>query len=99
MPSLNWTPSHESRQHWLPRPCGDRVWYSFEPEESTIRWVVEAVGEERFVYASDYAHWDCTSPDSARLVWERPDLTDAVKRKLLSDNATRLFNLKIPTTA
>lgn len=72
----------------------DRVWYSFEPEEATLPWVVEMVGEERLVYASDYAHWNCTSPDSVRLVRDRTDLTDAVRRKLLSENAPRCSSSK-----
>jgi hypothetical protein len=33
-PSANCTPSNESFQHWLPRPCGDRVWYSTNPSPS-----------------------------------------------------------------
>ena len=77
----------------------DRVWYSFEPDESTVPWVAQTVGEERLVYASDYAHWDCSSPDSARIVWERTDLSESLKRKVLFENAARLFNLKAPVTA
>jgi len=51
------------------------------------------VGEERLLYASDYSHWDCLCPDSVKLLNERTDLSDNLKRKLFSENAARLFNL------
>lgn len=51
------------------------------------------VGEDRFVMGSDYAHWDGTTPESVRIVMKRQDLSDGLKKKILSDNPARLYNL------
>jgi predicted TIM-barrel fold metal-dependent hydrolase len=51
------------------------------------------VGEDRLIYASDYSHWDCLCPDSVKIVYERSDLSDGLKRKILSENAARLFGI------
>ncbi len=71
----------------------EQCYYSVEPEESTIPWVAQAVGAERLVYASDYSHWDCICPDSVKAITGRDDLSEEVKRKLLGENAARLFRL------
>lgn len=62
-------------------------------EETTIPYVAQMVGEERLLYASDYSHWDCLCPDSVKLLNERTDLSESLKRKLFGENAARLFNL------
>lgn len=72
---------------------GDNCYFAVEPEESTIPYVAQTIGEDRLVYASDYCHWDCTCPDSVKLLYERTDLSDGLKRKILSENAAHLFNL------
>jgi len=51
------------------------------------------MGEDRLIYASDYSHWDCLCPDSVKMVYERSDLSDRLKRKILSENAARLFGI------
>ena len=37
--------------------------------------VVELLGEDVVVYASDYCHWDCTFPDTVKIIAERTDLS------------------------
>ncbi len=71
----------------------ESCYYAIEPEESTVPYVAQVMGEGRLLYASDYSHWDCLCPDSVRIVYERPDLSDELKRKILSENAARLFGL------
>jgi predicted TIM-barrel fold metal-dependent hydrolase len=71
----------------------ENCFYAVEPEETTIPFVAQMIGEERLVYASDYSHWDCLCPDSVKLLRERTDLSDGLKRKIFADNAARLFNL------
>lgn len=44
-------------------------------------------------YASDYFHWDCKFPDTVRTVVERDDLDEAARRRILSENAARLYRL------
>jgi len=71
----------------------ENCYYAAEPEETTIPYVAQMVGEDRLLYASDYSHWDCLCPDSVKLLNERTDLSDNLKRKLFGENAARLFNL------
>jgi hypothetical protein len=71
----------------------ENCFYAVEPEEKTIPFVAQMIGEDRLVYASDYSHWDCLCPDSVNLLHERTDLSDGLKRKIFGENAVRLFNL------
>ena len=36
----------------------DRFAYGFEIEESTLPYVIERIGADKLLYASDYPHWD-----------------------------------------
>lgn len=71
----------------------DNVYFSVAPEESTIAYVAQTIGEERLMYASDYSHWDWQCPDSVKLLNEQADLGEGFKRKLFGENAARLFRL------
>ena len=53
--------------------------------------MVNALGEDVVVYASDYYHWDCAFPDTVKIVAERTDISQSAKRKILLDNARRLY--------
>ena len=55
--------------------------------------VAEIIGEERLVLGSDYSHWDGSAPEAINMVLERSDISDGLKRKILSDNPARLYNL------
>jgi predicted TIM-barrel fold metal-dependent hydrolase len=72
---------------------GEQFFYSVEPDELTVPMVAELIGEDRLVMGSDYAHWDGTAPDSVRMVRERADLAADLKRKILSDNPAKLYNI------
>jgi predicted TIM-barrel fold metal-dependent hydrolase len=52
--------------------------------------VADLVGDDVLMYASDYPHGECHFPESTGLVtgW---DMAEARKRKLLWDNAVRLY--------
>ncbi len=70
---------------------GSRCFVSCDPDESTLEFVVPMVGEDRVIYASDYPHFDSRFPDTVRLIAEHPRLTDSAKKKILSENALRLY--------
>jgi predicted TIM-barrel fold metal-dependent hydrolase len=73
-----------------------RVFFSFEPEDSMLPYCLEHIGEDRFLFASDYPHWDMTFPHALSGLMERRDITDVQKRKLTYDNAFRFYtNLKV----
>lgn len=46
--------------------------------------------ENSFLYSSGYPGWDMDTPAA---IWNLPFLTDAAKRKILGENARRLFKL------
>lgn len=53
--------------------------------------VIDRLGEEIIIYASDYPHWDCLYPESAKIILRNEGLSESSKRKLLRENALRLF--------
>jgi hypothetical protein len=71
----------------------ENCFYAVEPEELTISFVAQMIGEENLIYASDYSHWDCICPDSVKVLQERTDISDRLKKKIFNENAARLFNL------
>jgi len=73
-----------------------RGFVSCEPEERSVPWVLDRVGDETVCYASDYCHWDCAFPRSVQLLGERGDLSDARKAAVLAGNAARLYGLAVP---
>jgi hypothetical protein len=70
-----------------------QLWFSFEPEERGLAHAVAELGEDAIMYASDYPHWDSDFPDTSKAVSSRRELGDAVKRKLLRENAARFYGL------
>ena len=68
-------------------------WISCDPDEHMIPEVVKLIGDERIIYASDYYHWDCGFPDTVKMIAERNDISDKTKKRLFSENASKLYNL------
>ncbi len=71
----------------------EQVYYSFEPDEHTLNFVMNYVGEDRLVFASDYNHGDSKFPHTVASVTERKDLSTSQSHKLMHDNAARLYNI------
>ena len=71
----------------------EQVYYSFEPDENTLNFVMEYVGEDRLVFASDYNHGDSKFPHTVESVTKRKNLSRDQLSKLMCDNAARLYNL------
>lgn len=70
-----------------------RIYVHFEAGEGLIPETLQYAGEDWFVYASDFPHWDHEYPRSLRKMRDHPRLSDATKQKILRDNAKRLFRL------
>jgi predicted TIM-barrel fold metal-dependent hydrolase len=70
-----------------------RCFLTTEPEEKMVPYVFQQLSPDVICYSSDYCHWDCAFPDSVRLLEERADLPEAIKKPLFSSNAARLFGL------
>jgi predicted TIM-barrel fold metal-dependent hydrolase len=69
------------------------IYFSCEADEWLLPQAVRLIGENQIVYASDFPHWDHSFPGSIKEITERGDLTETQKRKILADNARRLYKL------
>jgi predicted TIM-barrel fold metal-dependent hydrolase len=74
----------------------ERVFFSFEPEDRMLPYCLDRIGEDLFLFASDYPHWDMCFPNALSTVLERQDITSEQKHKVTYDNAFRFYtNLKV----
>jgi len=68
-----------------------QCWVSFEPEEPYIPAVIDSIGEDRLLFASDYPHPD-HPPDILDEVMELEGvLTKKVLKKILWDNPLAFY--------
>lgn len=65
--------------------------YATEPEESTLPYVIDRIGDDKILFASDYPHWDGMFPYVVSTIRGRRDLSESSKQKILGDNAKRLY--------
>jgi predicted TIM-barrel fold metal-dependent hydrolase len=72
--------------------AGGQFYYGFEIEESTVPYIVDRVGADKLLYASDYPHWDTSWPDTVKHFLGRDDISDAHKRQILGENPQRFYN-------
>jgi predicted TIM-barrel fold metal-dependent hydrolase len=83
---------------WLTKPLSEytksgQMYYSFEMEERILPYIAEFLGAERLVFATDYNHSDSKFPHTVEEVMEREDLSDALKTKMMGENAATLYSL------
>ncbi len=55
--------------------------------------MIRRFGDDILVFASDFPHWDAEYPDNLHAIRRRDDLSAESKRKLLRENAMRLYSL------
>ena len=80
---------------------GGQFYYAFELEESTLPYVVERVGPDKLLYASDYPHWDSSWPNTVQHFMGRDDVSMEQKREILVDNPQMFygFTAELPQLA
>ena len=101
--SAQWLPwvLHEAKNRFksLGRPWPDngaREYGMFVTCENSddLPYIVREGGEDSLVIGTDYGHTDTSSDiDAIKIFRARDDLSDAVKKKILSDNAKVLYGL------
>jgi predicted TIM-barrel fold metal-dependent hydrolase len=70
-----------------------QVWATFQTDQVGVR-LLDRLGEERVMWASDYPHADSTWPDSRQAIEENlRDVSPAARRRILCDNARQLYRL------
>jgi predicted TIM-barrel fold metal-dependent hydrolase len=93
---------YEKRGDWIqngwrrdPREyiAAGNVWVSCEPEEPILPAVVDVLGPDFIMYASDYPHWDGSWPESTKPLRERGDLAEDTRAKIAGANARRFYGL------
>ena len=82
---------------WLKRKPSEyfrrQCFISFEADETRLGQVIESIGADRVVFASDYPHWDATFPGVTDLILQRKDVGVETKTKIMGENAARLLKL------
>ncbi|MGH7847750.1 MAG: amidohydrolase family protein [Candidatus Binatia bacterium] len=68
-----------------------RLFHSIDPDERYIEHCVKELGENIWLFATDYPHPGTTWPQGARQAIDRPGLSEGAKKKILGANARRLF--------
>jgi uncharacterized protein len=77
------------------------MYYSSQPMEipddlSILETTFKMIdAENQLLYASDYPHWDMDLPST---IYDLPFLSEKAKRKILGENAIKLFNLDVSET-
>jgi predicted TIM-barrel fold metal-dependent hydrolase len=67
-----------------------QCWISCEPDEPYVDRVLDLIGEDRLLFASDYPHPDHKWPETVEAMLAMP-IPDAAKRKVLWDNPVAFY--------
>ena len=70
---------------------------SADPDESVIAPIIEAVGADYFVWASDYPHIDASFGVVDEIRSRIASLGEADRAKVLGLNARRFYGLEVPS--
>ena len=65
--------------------------FAMEPEEKTLPYVIERIGDDKILFASDYPHWDGMFPNVTKTIRRRKDISEQSKTKILGENAKRFY--------
>ena len=69
------------------------MYFSLEAEERLLPETLRILGDDIFVYASDFPHWDSEFPGNIQHLLAREDLTEEQRVKVTRENAIRLYRL------
>jgi predicted TIM-barrel fold metal-dependent hydrolase len=70
-----------------------QVWATFQTDRAGLR-LLDAIGEDRVMWASDYPHADSTWPESRKAIEDGfKDVAAGPRRQILCENARRLYGL------
>lgn len=88
----SWVPNGWRRE---PREYLERgqIFVSCEPEEPILPGVIDVLGADFIMYASDYPHWDGDFPLSTRGLRTRGDISEPARAAILAGNARRFYGL------
>ena len=86
------SPGHVPLLHRMPSEVvkEGRYFHGIDTWERSLEWVVQFVGEDVLLFATDWPHGDTAWPEAVQQLVEWPGLSDSAKRKILGENAMRL---------
>lgn len=64
-----------------------------ETEEPMIPYVLERLGEDKVIWASDFPHYDAHLPGMTKELFERDDISDSQRDGILRRSSLRFFGL------
>ena len=72
------------------------IYVTCETDEKILDVVVREMGEDYLMYPTDFPHERQAGEFAVDIpeFWERKDLAERVKRKILSENAKRFYNMR-----
>jgi predicted TIM-barrel fold metal-dependent hydrolase len=70
-----------------------QLYFSCEADEHELAHVIDVIGDDWIVFASDYSHFDSRFPGASEPIITHAELNDSTKRKILNENARRLYPL------
>ncbi len=65
-----------------------------DPDEEPAKYAIDWLGDDNFVFSTDYPHADSKYPFATQGFMELP-LSEETKRKVLWDNCARLYSLSV----
>lgn len=69
------------------------IWVTCEPEEPILPGVIDVLGDDHIMFASDYPHWDGEWPESTKHLRTRSDISEGSREKIGGRNAQRFYAL------
>ncbi|CAM3383328.1 amidohydrolase family protein [Mycobacterium intermedium] len=93
---------YEKRGDWIERGWrhdpneylrNGNIYVTCEPEEPILPGVIDVLGDEFIMFASDYPHWDGEWPESTKQLRSRSDISEEVREKIGGRNAQRFYRL------
>ena len=79
------------RELWATGQC----YVSPDPDETTLGALIDLIGEDQLLFATDYWHPDSKFPESVKRLLAMEGLSTEVKEKVLWNNAARFYNLAL----
>lgn len=93
---------YEKRGDWIERGWrrdpheylrAGNIWVTCEPEEPILPGVIDVLGADFIMFASDYPHWDGEWPESTKHLRTRADISEEAREKIGGLNAPRFYGL------
>jgi predicted TIM-barrel fold metal-dependent hydrolase len=86
------SPGHVPNLKRMPREvlAEGRYFHGIDSWERSLEFCVEELGEDMWLFASDWPHGDSAWPESVQQTADRPRLTESARKKILGENAMRL---------